>query len=64
MGTIMFHCPLTQKVVSTGIKADRSTFEASPVFFAATHCPHCRETHRWFAREAWVEEHPEDARAA
>jgi hypothetical protein len=26
------------------------------VFFADAYCPMCDASHRWFAREAWIEE--------
>jgi hypothetical protein len=56
MGTVMIVCPATRRPISTGIEADRSEFGRSLVFFAATRCGFCDEDHRWFAREAWVEE--------
>lgn len=54
MGLVMFRCPETGRAVSTGIAADRAAFRAMPVFFSRTLCPHCRVTHEWFARDAWV----------
>ena len=56
MGTVVIHCPTTGKTIPTGIKADRLKFACSPVFFADAYCPVCDTLHRWFAREAWVEE--------
>jgi hypothetical protein len=56
MGTVMIRCPATGGAVSTGIEADRLKFACSPVFFADAYCPACDAMHRWFAREAWVEE--------
>jgi hypothetical protein len=35
---------------------DRSEFACSPVFFADAYCPACDTSHRWFAREAWIED--------
>jgi hypothetical protein len=61
MGTVVIRCPATGNTISTGIEAERSTFAHSPVFFASTHCPHCRTEHRWFAQDAWVEEAAEAA---
>ena len=63
MGTVVIRCPATGATLQTGIKADRLKFACSPVFFADTYCPMCETEHRWFAREAWVEE-PETAEAA
>jgi hypothetical protein len=56
MGTVMIRCPATEAAISTGIEADRVKFACSPVFFADAYCPSCDAMHRWFAREAWVEE--------
>jgi hypothetical protein len=54
MGTIMVKCPDTGHDISTGIVADRASFNATPVFFARVYCPMCRTEHEWFAKEAWV----------
>ena len=65
MGTVMIRCPDTGAKISTGIEADRVKFSCSPVFFADAYCPGCDAMHRWFAREAWVEEpHSDIAEAA
>src|SRR5258707_6988568 len=54
MGIIMVKCPDTGRDISTGIVADRASFNATPVFFARVYCPLCRTEHEWFAKEAWV----------
>lgn len=54
MGMIMIRCPKTRRAVSTGIIAEREDFRASPVFFSRVLCPHCRATHEWFAKDAWI----------
>jgi len=54
MGVVMIKCPRSGREISTGIKADRATFNATPVFFAVTYCSICRTTHEWFAKDAWV----------
>ena len=56
MGTVMIRCPATGIKISTGIEIDRLKFACSPVFFADAYCPACDASHRWFAREGWVEE--------
>lgn len=56
MGTVMIACPATGQPISTGIKSDRAQFACTPVFFADTHCPICDAGHRWFARDAWVQD--------
>jgi len=54
MGIVMIKCPHTGRDISTGIVADRASFNAAPVFFARVHCPMCRTEHEWFAKDAWV----------
>lgn len=54
MGIVMIKCPRTERDISTGIVADRASFNAAPVFFARVHCPMCRTEHEWFAKDAWV----------
>ncbi len=54
MGTVMVKCPETGHDISTGIVADRASFNATPVFFARVYCPLCRAEHEWFAKHAWV----------
>jgi hypothetical protein len=54
MGTVMVKCPDTGRDISTGIVADRASFNATPVFFARVYCPLCQAEHEWFAKEAWV----------
>jgi hypothetical protein len=56
MGMVMIKCPQTGRAIPTGIEVDRERFRCSPVFFSRTHCPVCRTSHDWFAREAWVRE--------
>ena len=63
MGTVVIRCPATRQHHTTGITADRLKFACSPVFFADAYCPVC-EQHRWFAREAWVEEPRSEVAAA
>ena len=64
MGTVVIRCPATGSTIATGITADRLKFACSPVFFADAYCPACDTLHRWFAREAWVEEPRSEVAAA
>ena len=64
MGTVMINCPATGRAIPTGIETERSLFACTPVFFSDTYCPHCEAHHRWFARDAWVDEPRARARAA
>ena len=54
MGTVMIKCPETGRDISTGIVADRESFDATPVFFSRVLCPLCGRQHEWFAQQAWV----------
>ncbi|MFL6796878.1 MAG: hypothetical protein ACJ8F3_05650 [Xanthobacteraceae bacterium] len=54
MGALMVRCPQTGRVIATGMRADRKTFAAMPVFFARVRCPICLAEHEWFAKEAWI----------
>jgi hypothetical protein len=56
MGSVVIQCPATGQTIATGIEADRLKFSCTPVFFADAYCPRCNANHRWFARDAWVEE--------
>jgi hypothetical protein len=64
MGTVMIRCAVTGEPISTGIKADLRSFNSTPVFFARTYCPFCRNEHQWFAKDAWVHEPEGDAACA
>jgi hypothetical protein len=64
MGEVMIKCPDTGRDIPTGMIADRTSFSATPVFFARVLCPLCNAQHEWFAREAWVcEADPRASRA-
>lgn len=56
MGMVVIQCPATGRTIPTGIETDRDRFDCTPVFFADAYCPMCNANHRWFARDAWVEE--------
>ena len=56
MGLLMIRCPVTGREIATGIKANRFSFNRSPVFFGHTFCPICQRNHEWFAKDAWVRE--------
>jgi hypothetical protein len=54
MGIVVIKCPNTGRMIWTGMKADRSRWGSTPVFFSRTFCQICRVSHEWFAGEAWV----------
>ena len=61
MGSVMIRCPATGTAIPTGIKADRASYQRTPVFMARAYCPICRTEHEWFAKEAWVAEPKREA---
>ena len=63
MGDVVIKCPATGRTIATGLTSDREQFECSPVFFADAYCSICNANHRWFARDAWIEERGSDATA-
>lgn len=54
MGRLMIRCPQTRQAIFTDRYVEPATFRSTPVFFSRTYCPHCRATHEWFAKDAWV----------
>ena len=54
MSILMIRCPKTGQAISTGREVEIAAFRSAPVFFSRTYCPLCRETHEWFAKDAWV----------
>jgi hypothetical protein len=58
MGMLMINCPETGRALSTGLEAERASFNRAPVFFSRTYCPICRTNHEWFAKDAWVRDVP------
>jgi hypothetical protein len=60
MGSVMIRCPATGTAIPTGIKADRTSYQRTPVFMARVYCP-SRTEHEWFAKEAWVAEPQREA---
>jgi len=58
MGIVMIKCPKTGRAMSTGIQADRESFNTTPVFYSTTFCRFCQTEHDWFARDAWVADAP------
>ena len=63
MGDVVIECPATGRTIRTGLVSNRERFECSPVFFADAFCSICNANHRWFARDAWIEEQRAEAPA-
>jgi endogenous inhibitor of DNA gyrase (YacG/DUF329 family) len=56
MGQIVIKCPTTDKVVATGMGADKKSFEARDWYHNSFRCPACGKTHVWDKKDAWVQE--------
>jgi hypothetical protein len=56
MAEVMIRCPATGRAIATGIDVDAAEFRRMPVFFCRSPCPHCKTSHEWFAREAWIDD--------
>jgi hypothetical protein len=52
MGALMLKCPTTGREFSTGIFADKETFQQLPDTVTKATCPHCGRLHSWWTREA------------
>jgi endogenous inhibitor of DNA gyrase (YacG/DUF329 family) len=56
MGTVMIKCPTTGKAISTGMGADKASFESSNFSQNGVKCPACGKTHVWDKKDAWVQD--------
>ena len=54
MSCLWIRSPKTGRAIFTGREVEPASFRSSPVFFSRTYCPLCRETHEWFAKDAWT----------
>ena len=52
MAVIMLTCPATGRDFSTGIHTDEDNFRKLPDTVTKATCPHCRQEHSWWTREA------------
>jgi hypothetical protein len=52
MGELMLTCPTTKREFSTGICVDEDSFKRLPNTVTKTVCPHCRQLHSWWTKEA------------
>ena len=64
MGTVMVACPLTGKLISTGIETDADVLRHLPKIETAVHCPECGEKHFWTRDDAVLLEAPPTKHAA
>lgn len=55
MAMVKIRCPATGRAIATGIEVGAAEFRRMPVFFSRSPCPHCKTSHEWFAREAWID---------
>ena len=56
MPTLSFMCPVTGKVVDTGINLDAASFASLPRDSTELSCPHCNKPHLLAGVSAWLGE--------
>jgi hypothetical protein len=52
LGTIVTTCPITGKVIPTGIETDADTFCRISSIAGRVWCPHCQTEHEWSVERA------------
>lgn len=55
MPALMVTCPITGKVVSTGIEIEPEDLRVLPRIEAPVHCPACGEKHFWTRDDAMLD---------
>jgi hypothetical protein len=56
MSALVVVCPVTCKVISTGIETEAEVLKGLPRIQAAVHCPACGEQHYWTCDDAMLVE--------
>ena len=56
MGQIVIKCPVTGRLVPTGMGADKSSFEASSYEGNSFQCPECGNMHTWDKKDAQLQD--------
>ena len=56
MAVLNFMCPVTGKVVDTGIDVDAASFASLPRDRTELSCPHCNKLHILAGISAWLGE--------
>jgi hypothetical protein len=54
MAALMIKCPVTGKIISTGIEVSAEQLGQLPGVRSTAHCPHCGTAHEWNVNEAWL----------
>ena len=55
MAALMVTCPITGRVVPTGIEIEAEDFRTLPRIAAPVYCPACGEKHFWTRDDAMLE---------
>jgi predicted RNA-binding Zn-ribbon protein involved in translation (DUF1610 family) len=55
MGMVMIKCPISGRVVATGIELEEETFTQLPNVGSGMTCPGCGGHHIWRKADAWLD---------
>jgi hypothetical protein len=58
MATVLVTCPITGKLVSTGIETEVEVLKRLPRIEASIRCPACGEKHFWTCDDAMLADAP------
>jgi hypothetical protein len=64
MNPLLFQCPTTHNAVAVGLRIDYANLRNVQPVTVGLICPLCNEKHEWTLHEGWIEEPPEQERAA
>jgi hypothetical protein len=53
---VMFKCPKTKKLISTGIEIDPMKIDSLPDRLTFSHCPFCGSSHGWAPKDTFLVE--------
>lgn len=51
---LVINCPVTNKPVSTGLRAEWVIFKSLPPVAVPLQCPACGSVHKWTPDDAWI----------
>ncbi len=56
MGQVVIKCPVTGKLIPTGIAMDKASFESASMSNESVRCPECGEWHTWDKKDAELQD--------
>lgn len=54
MKEVLIHCPVTGKILPTGIALSEEAFAKADLRDQSVGCPHCGQRHGWVKRDAFL----------